>query len=122
MHEYSLAIGLMESVLDTANQNNARVVNHINVRVGKLAHVNPSQLEFCLKSVGEETISENATYSFEYVEPEIKCVCGYFGKPNETDDDWDMLEYIVNLICPICGKNVEVIGGTELVVDSIDID
>ena len=98
MHEYSLAIGLMESVLDTANQNNARVVNHINVRVGKLAHVNPSQLEFCLKSVGEETISENATYSFEYVEPEIKCVCGYFGKPNETDDDWDMLEYIVNII------------------------
>ncbi|MBZ3934874.1 hydrogenase/urease maturation nickel metallochaperone HypA [Methanimicrococcus blatticola] len=122
MHEYSLAMDLMESVLTTAEDNNAKIVNRISVKVGRIAHVNPMQLEFCLKSIGEGTIAENASYSFEYIDPEIKCACGYFGKPDETEDDLDMLEYLVSLICPLCGKNVEVIGGTELVVDSIDID
>ncbi|WNY23116.1 Hydrogenase maturation factor HypA [Methanimicrococcus hongohii] len=124
MHEYSLAIDLMESVLTAAKDNDAKIVNQISVKVGRIAHVNPVQLEFSLKSVSEGTIAENASYSFEYVDPEIKCLCGYFGKPNisETEDDSDMLEYLVSLVCPLCGKNVEVIGGTELVVDSIDID
>ncbi|MDR0767445.1 MAG: hydrogenase/urease maturation nickel metallochaperone HypA [Methanosarcinales archaeon] len=122
MHEYSLAIGLMESVLKTAEDNNAKIVNQISVRVGRIAHVNPVQLEFSLKSVSEGTLAENASYSFEYIDPEIKCICGYLGKPDEPEDDLDMLEYLVSLACPLCGKNVEVIGGTELVVESIDID
>lgn len=122
MHEYSLAIGLMESVLTAAEENNAAVVNHISIKVGKIAHVNPMQLEFSLKSVSEGTIAENAVYSFEYIEPEIQCACGYRGKPNVTGDDLDLLEYLVSLVCPLCGKNAEIIGGTELVVDSIDID
>ncbi|MDR2945011.1 MAG: hydrogenase/urease maturation nickel metallochaperone HypA [Methanosarcinales archaeon] len=122
MHEYSLAVDLMESVLTTAKENNAKAVNLISVKVGRITHVNPAQLEFCLKSIGDGTIAENASYSFEYIEPEIRCVCGYAGKPNETADDLDMLEYLVSLVCPLCGRNTEVIGGTELVVDSIDID
>ncbi|WNY28503.1 Hydrogenase maturation factor HypA [Methanimicrococcus stummii] len=122
MHEYSLAIGLMESILEAAADNDAKIVNQISVKVGRIAHVNPTQLEFCLKSIGEGTIAENAAYSFEYVDPEIRCSCGYFGKPGEVKDNSDMLEYLVSLVCPICGKNVEVIGGTELSVDSIDID
>jgi len=122
MHEYSLAVGLMESVLAAAEENNASVVNHINIKVGKAAHVNPMQLEFCLKSIGEGTIAEKAEYSFESVDPEIKCDCGYLGKPEKTGDGLDMLEYMVSLKCPLCGKNVEIAGGTELAVESIDID
>lgn len=122
MHEYSLAVDLMKSVLTTAKDNSASVVNHISIKVGKVAHVNPMQLEFCLKSVSEGTIAENADYDFEAVDPEIKCECGYFGKPDITGDNLDMLEYLISLRCPRCGGNVEVIGGTELAVESIDID
>ena len=122
MHEYSLAADLMESVLTAAKDNSASVVNHISIKVGKVAHVNPMQLEFCLKSVSEGTIAENADYTFEAVDPEIRCECGYFGKPGITGDNLDMLEYLVSLRCPRCGGNVEVIGGTELAVESIDID
>ena len=122
MHEYSLAVDLMENVLAAAEENKASVVNHIHIRVGKIAHVNPIQLEFCLKSIGEGTIAENADYSFESVDPEIRCDCGYFGKPDKCGDGVDMLEYMVSLKCPLCGKNVEVAGGTELAVESIDID
>jgi len=122
MHEYSLATDLMESVLKTADENQAAVVNHIHIKVGKAAHVNPRQLEFCLKSIGEGTIAENAAYSFEPISPEIKCECGYSGKSEETGEFTDMLEYLTALRCPVCGKNVEITGGTELAVDSIDID
>ncbi|MCL2550399.1 MAG: hydrogenase/urease maturation nickel metallochaperone HypA [Methanimicrococcus sp.] len=122
MHEYSLAVDLMESVLAAAEENNASVVNHINIKIGKIAHVNPMQLEFCLKAVSEGTIAEKAEYSFESVDPEIKCDCGYFGKPGKCGDGLDLLEYMTSLKCPLCGKNAEVNGGTELAVESIDID
>jgi len=122
MHEYSLAVDLMESVLTTAEENKASVVNQIHIKVGRIAHVNPIQLEFCLKSIGEGTIAEKAEYFFEAVDPEIKCDCGYFGKPDKCGDGQDMLEYMVSLKCPLCGNHVEVAGGTELAVESIDID
>ena len=121
MHEYSLAIGLMESVLGAAEENNATVVNHIHIKVGKMAHVNPMQLEFCLKSLSDETIAKDASYTFEIVDPDIKCECGYFGKA-ENFEEKDMLDYLVSLFCPKCGKNAETIGGTDLSVESIDID
>lgn len=122
MHEYSLAVDLMETVLATAEQNNAKSVNQIQIRIGRLAHVNPMQLEFGLKAVSEGTIAENADYFFEYTAPEIRCVCGYSGQPNETEDDADLLEYLISLVCPLCGKNAEIIGGSDLAVETIDID
>ncbi|MDV0447093.1 Hydrogenase maturation factor HypA [Methanosarcinaceae archaeon Ag5] len=123
MHEYSLAMDLMESVLTVANDNDAVVVNKIVVKVGKLAHVNPIQLEFCLQSIAEGTIAEKAAYVFVPIAPDLKCTCGFSGQPAELDkNESDILDYLISLKCPNCGKDAEIIGGRDLVVDSIDID
>jgi hydrogenase nickel incorporation protein HypA/HybF len=126
MHEYSLAVGLMECVLNAAHENNAAVVNHIYIKIGKMTHVNPMQLEFCLKSLSDETIAQNAAFTFEIVNPDMKCECGYFGKAKAEaeaeNEEKDMPDYLIRPICPKCGKNAEIIGGTDLSVESIDID
>ncbi|WNY24869.1 hydrogenase/urease maturation nickel metallochaperone HypA [Methanolapillus millepedarum] len=121
MHEYSLAMDLMENVLTVAHENDAAIVNKITVKVGKLAHVNPVQLEFCLQSIAEETIAKNAIYVFEPIAPDLKCTCGYFGKPKDIEEN-DILDYLISLKCPNCGKDAEIIGGRDLMIDSIDID
>ena len=121
MHEYSLAVGLMECVLDTASANSASVVNHIRIKVGKMAHINPMQLEFCLKSLSEETIANNAAYTFELTDPDIQCDCGYFGKVDKFEEK-DMTDYLLPLSCPVCGKTAQLAGGADLSVQSIDID
>ncbi|WNY27059.1 Hydrogenase maturation factor HypA [Methanolapillus ohkumae] len=126
MHEYSLAMDLMENVLFVAQENDAAIVNKISIKVGKLAHINPIQLEFCLQSIAEDTIAKDAVYVFEAVPPEIKCVCGFFGKAEESEriskSDVDILEYLISLKCPVCGKDAEAVGGRDLMIESIDID
>ncbi len=127
MHEYSLAMDMMEAILQAAEENNAKKVNSVTISVGMLAHVSPVQLEFCLNSLAQGTPAENASYIFEQIEPTVKCECGYAGKAFEETEDpekdsYDRLAQLSAMVCPVCGKRLSIAGGQELFVDSIDID
>ena len=60
MHELSMAQGIINAVLETAEANNATEVNEVTVEVGRLAMINPEQLEFILGVLIENTIMEDA--------------------------------------------------------------
>ena len=55
MHELSMAQGIINAVLDTANENNATEVNEVTIEVGRLAMINPEQLQFILGVLIENT-------------------------------------------------------------------
>ena len=127
MHEYSLAMDMMEAVLKAAEENNAKKVNSVSISIGRLAHASPVQLEFCLRSIAEGTIAQDAEYTFGYLDLTISCGCGYTKNLNGEDTDipensYDLLTYLTNMTCPRCGKRVGTEGGQELFVDAIDID
>ena len=127
MHEYSLAMDMMEAILQAAEENNAKKVNSVTISVGMLAHASPVQLEFCLNSLAQGTVAENAEYIFEEVEPTVECECGYSGKPFDGQEDpekdsYDRLAQLSSMVCPVCGKRLSIAGGHELFVDSVDID
>jgi len=65
MHELSMAQGIINAVLETAEANNATEVNEVTVEVGRLAMINPEQLEFILGVLIENTIMEDAEIKFE---------------------------------------------------------
>ena len=65
MHELSMAQGIINAVLDTAQENNATEVTEVTVEVGRLAMINPEQLEFILGVLIENTIMEDAKIIFE---------------------------------------------------------
>ena len=64
MHELSMAQGIINAVLDTANENNATEVNEVTIEVGRLAMINPEQLQFILGVLIENTLMEDAKIIF----------------------------------------------------------
>ena len=61
----------MTAVLETAEANNATEVNEVTVEVGRLAMINPEQLEFILGVLVENTIMQDAEIRFEEIPAEM---------------------------------------------------
>ena len=68
MHELSMAQGIINAVIETAESNNATEVNEVTIELGRLAMVNPEQLEFILGDLVENTILEDAKIVFEQIQ------------------------------------------------------
>ena len=80
MHELSMAQGIINAVLDTANENNATEVNEVTIEVGRLAMINPEQLQFILGVLIENTIMEDAKINFNEIPVEMECYdCNFKG-------------------------------------------
>ena len=120
MHELSMAQGIINAVLETAEQNNATEVNEITVEVGRLAMINPEQLEFILGVLVDNTILEDAKIIFEEIPAEIDCFdCKFHGEAILDDSD----HYAPLVKCPKCDSlGVDVINGKDIIVKNIVIE
>ena len=120
MHELSMAQGIINAVLDTAEANNATEVNEVTVEVGRLAMINPEQLQFILGVLVENTIIEDAEIKFEEIPAEVDCSdCNFHGDAILDDSD----HYAPIVRCPECDSlNVEILNGKDIVVKNIVIE
>lgn len=120
MHELSMAQGIINAVLDTAEANNATEVTEVTVEVGRLAMINPEQLQFILGVLVENTIIEDAEIKFEEIPAEIKCFdCNFHGEAILDDSD----HYAPLVKCPECDSmSVETLNGKDIVVKNIVIE
>jgi hydrogenase nickel incorporation protein HypA/HybF len=120
MHELSMAQGIINAVLDTATANNATEVTEVSVEVGRLAMINPEQLQFILGVLVENTIMEDAEINFEEIPAEIQCFdCNFEGEAILDDKD----HYAPMVKCPKCDSlNVETLNGKDIVVKNIVIE
>ncbi|WP_405269574.1 hydrogenase maturation nickel metallochaperone HypA [Methanobrevibacter sp.] len=120
MHELSMAQGIINAVLDTANENDATEVTEVTVEVGRLAMINPEQLQFILGVLVENTIMDDAEIKFEEIPAEIQCYdCDFNGEAILDDKD----HYAPLVKCPKCDSlNVETLNGKDIVVKNIVIE
>ncbi len=120
MHEFSMAQGILNAVLETAEENNATKVTDIVIQIGKLAILNPEQLTFMLNVLIEDTIAENANIVIEDVDVEIKCYnCDYEGIGDVDDSD----HYLPMILCPKCESHrVNVLNGKDVTIKNISIE
>ncbi|WP_406537123.1 hydrogenase maturation nickel metallochaperone HypA [Methanobrevibacter sp.] len=120
MHELSMAQGIINAVLDTANENNATEVTEVTVEVGRLAMINPEQLQFILGVLIENTLMEDAEIKFEDIPAEIQCYdCDFKGEAILDDKD----HYAPLVKCPKCDSlNVETLNGKDIIVKNIVIE
>jgi hydrogenase nickel incorporation protein HypA/HybF len=110
MHELSIA----ESVVRIAERHAAgRRVGRVEVRVGALRQVVPSALEFAFGLVAEGTTVEGAELVIQDVPAAVACRdCA--GQSEVSGFPWR---------CPRCGGlDVDVIGGEELQVESLELE
>ena len=113
MHELSMAQGIINAVLDTANENNATEVNEVTIEVGRLAMINPEQLHFILGVL-------IAKINFNEIPVEMECYdCNFKGEAILDDSD----HYAPLVKCPECDSlKVEVLNGKDIIVKNIVIE
>lgn len=120
MHEFAMAQGIINAVLETAEENNAIEVTEIVIEIGRLAMLNPEQVKFMLSVLTEDTLAENANIVIEDIAVEIKCYnCAYEGEANVDDSD----HYAPMILCPKCESHrVNIINGKDVTVRNISIE
>lgn len=113
MHELAITQGLIDLVLDHAKKAGAKKVLRVNVVAGELSGFVDECMQFYYEQLSKGTIAEDAKLSFQRVPTQGRCRdCGH----EFTIEGMDWL-------CPKCrSKNVQLIGGTELFVESIEVD
>ena len=111
MHELSLSSAILETALRHAD---GRKVNSVEMTIGALRQVVKSSLEFYFEIVSRDTVCEGARLEVTEIEARVKC--------NDCDAaPWTLDQPIFR--CPACGgSDVEVLSGTEFLVESIDVE
>jgi hydrogenase nickel incorporation protein HypA/HybF len=113
MHELSLVRNIIESVSTHPGMDGESRVRKILLRVGEAAGVETTALEFGFRCLSAGTPLEAAFLEIEKVP--FTVACRHCGATNRTDP---VMNY-----CPACGnRDVEVLGGCELDIISIEVE
>ncbi len=113
MHELAITESLLEIVLQQAEKNNAQKVINVNLVVGELSGAEDECVQSYFGFLSKDTIASGAMLSFRHVPVRTHCHdCEASFCPNELK--W---------VCPGCGSSrIEVVGGRELYVESMEIE
>ncbi len=110
MHELSLSSAIVGTVVKHAE---GRRVTVVSLRVGRLRQVVPDTLEFYFEFVAKGTVCEGARLEQELLEARLRC--------ESCEHEWSI--EIPAFRCPICsGAEVEIAGGNEFEVESIEVE
>jgi len=113
MHEFSIAVNMVDIALDYAEKSNAKRVNEIELEIGKLSGVVYDAMEFAMQAAIKGTLLEGA--NIKIVAPPGMAQCHQCKQQFRVENIFDA--------CPKCGAyNPKVISGKELRVKSLNID
>ncbi len=113
MHEFSIALNIVDIAVETAKTNHAHKINEVEIEIGDVSGVVYEALDLALQSAVKDTMLENSLIHLKRVEAEALCVqCGHIYIPDNLVSE-----------CPKCGSvNANVTKGKEMKVISINID
>jgi hydrogenase nickel incorporation protein HypA/HybF len=114
LHELPITQGILDIAVDAANKAGAKKVTAINLVVGELSSIIDDSVQFYFDILSKNTAADGAALRFERQPAIAACRdCGhtFTAKPP------------LSPLCPACGRNcLQVTGGRELRVDSIEVD
>ena len=113
MHELSIAISIVDSVINQAKMASADSVSEVELDIGILSGIEYESLEFALGVAAKETILEKTLFRINRVEPVAECpACQHLYTPD------GMFSH-----CPECNKQgIRLIRGTELQIKSLLVE
>jgi hydrogenase nickel incorporation protein HypA/HybF len=107
VHELGLCTSIVDAIERRAGD---RSVAHVRVRVGRLLHVHPEAFDQSFAVAAMGTVAADAAAELVLLPVRARCRCGAA---------WECDE--IPLACPSCGGvDVEVCGGDELILESIE--
>lgn len=113
MHELSIAISIVDTVIEQAAMASAKSVSEVELEIGVLSGIEHESLEFALGVAAKETILEECLFRIKRVEAVAECPnCEHLYTPD------GMFSH-----CPECNKQgVRLIRGTELQIKSLLVE
>ncbi|MEM1109647.1 MAG: hydrogenase maturation nickel metallochaperone HypA [Planctomycetota bacterium] len=111
MHELSVAISIVQSVIDAAADQPGRV-SAVNVRVGAMSGVIPEALSFAWQPASQGTALEGTSLNIEPVPAAVHCPT--------CDREVELPGQ--RLVCPLCQQRTpQLVRGRELDILSLEI-
>ena len=113
MHELAITQSMLDLVLKQAEEAGSEKVAKISLVIGEMTGVVARSVQFYFDFLCKGTPAEGAVLDFRVIPTTARC--GNCGKEFELGEfDWT---------CPHCGSNnIEITGGKELFVESIEVD
>jgi hydrogenase nickel incorporation protein HypA/HybF len=113
MHELSIAVSIVDGVLEEAERRGARQVEAVHVRVGRLSGIDKDALSFSYAIACQDTPLAHSRLEIEEVEVVVLCPrCGA-ERP---------IESFPLLACAVCGSQAEhVLHGDELEIRGFEV-
>jgi len=113
MHEYSIALSIIDIAEDNARKANASVVHKIEIEVGTLSGVMIDALKYALEVAVENTILKDAKCTIAEVPAQGKC--------ESCETEFHLNGYMTP--CPECESfDFKITRGKDLRVSSISVD
>ncbi|MFW9923202.1 MAG: hydrogenase maturation nickel metallochaperone HypA [Candidatus Thorarchaeota archaeon] len=126
MHEFSTAVGIVDTVTNVAKEHNATKIKKIELIVGEFSMLNNDQLKFAFEIASDGTIAHGAELEITEQKGIIDCQdCKYNGPIEAQTRDVD--HFVVNLTnifeCPKChSNNTKISGGRDIYVNNIEVE
>ena len=112
MHEQSIVASLLTLALEDAKKDNAQRIIKIKLVVGELTGIEKDAVNFYFGFMAKDTIAERASLEFNFIKPQLRC----------RDCDIIIPREKLEFNCPQCNKKaVEMVGGRELYIESMEI-
>ena len=113
MHEMSVTMSLLDLVLDEVAKAGAKKIVGINIVIGQMTGIIDHYVQANFEVLSENTPAEGASLSFRNIPRQARCRhCSHLFQP--TDFEWN---------CPRCqSPEIEITGGSELYVESIEVE
>ena len=112
MHEFSIALSIVDIAREEVEKNHAHSVEKINLEIGKLSGVEINSLKFVWEPAVKNTVLEDAQRDITEIEGISQCQdCGHSYKANYLFSE-----------CPECGSMITALtSGNELRVKSLTL-
>jgi hydrogenase nickel incorporation protein HypA/HybF len=119
MHEFSIASGLVEKLLDFAEKNPDKKIVEVRVAIGEFTQIEEEQLRFCYESIITEMPLSGSGLTIEPVRGQVACPhCNYAGPPKYWEGVLSGAP-VATLQCPECGKAALATEGQECAIRSV---
>ncbi len=115
MHEVSIALGIVDELMRIAQQNNAKKIVNVKLKIGKMSGLVTDSLKFAFDAV---KLEHPLLSSAEILINEVPLIyqCNDCGKNFDTED-------ICFPSCPNCESyNLKLISGEEQHIENVEVE
>ena len=113
MHEQSIVESLLSIAIENAEKSKATKILRIYLVVGELSGVVEESVDFYFSFLSKDTIAAEASIFYNRISAQLRCRnCDTIFTPEKLD-----------FHCPECQEEqIEIIGGRELYIDSLEVE